>query len=96
MLNAQIKSPGVALGEIMALRGITQREAAKAIGITQPALNNILKGHIRISPKLAVKIEAHIGLSAESLLFQQVSLDLAAARALARTEQESKQESAHV
>jgi addiction module HigA family antidote len=81
MQTTLIRHPGITLKEAIEKRQLSQRAVAKALGMSQPALSNMLKGQIRISPKVALRIEQHIGLSAESLLYAQTAFDLAAARA---------------
>jgi addiction module HigA family antidote len=51
--------------------------AAKALGVTRQALNNVVNGKAGISPEMAVRIAGVFGGSAEMWLRLQVNYDLA-------------------
>ncbi len=60
--------------------GLTVTEAAKALGITRQALNNLVNGKAGISPEMAVRISKAFGGSPEMWLRLQANYDLARVR----------------
>ncbi len=60
--------------------GLTITGAAKALGITRQALNNLVNGKAGISPEMAVRISKAFGGSPEMWLRLQVNYDLARVR----------------
>lgn len=60
--------------------GLTVTGAAKALGITRQALNNLVNGKAGISPEMAVRISKAFGGSPEMWLRLQASYDLAKVR----------------
>jgi addiction module HigA family antidote len=59
--------------------GLTVTEAAKALGVSRQALNNIINGQAGISPEMAIRLDKAFGGGAETWLRLQVSYDLAQA-----------------
>jgi addiction module HigA family antidote len=59
--------------------GITVTEAAKALGVSRKALSELLNGHSRISPEMAVRLSIALDTSAESWMIQQAMYDLSQA-----------------
>lgn len=57
--------------------GLTVTAAAKALGITRQALNNLVNGKAGISPEMAVRISKAFGGSPEVWLRLQANYDLA-------------------
>ena len=57
--------------------GLTITEAAKALGVTRQALNNLVNGKSGISPEMAVRLSKAFGASPEMWLRLQVNYDLA-------------------
>lgn len=57
--------------------GLTITEAAKALGVTRQALNNLVNGKSGISPEMAVRLSKAFGGSPEMWLRLQVNYDLA-------------------
>ena len=55
---------------------ITVTEAAKALGVSRKTLSELLNGHSRISPEMAVRLSIALDTSAESWLIQQAQHDL--------------------
>ncbi len=55
---------------------ITVTEAAKALGVSRKTLSELLNGHSRISPEMAVRLSIALETSAESWLIQQAQYDL--------------------
>jgi addiction module HigA family antidote len=80
MRTTQINHPGITLKEAIDARRLSQRAVARQLGISQPALSNIMTGKFRLSPVIAIRIEQHIGLSAAALLHAQTDFDIAEAR----------------
>ena len=60
--------------------GLTITEAAKVLGVTRQALNNLVNGKAGISPEMAVRLAKAFGSTAETWLRMQVHYDLAQVR----------------
>ncbi|MBM5810564.1 MAG: HigA family addiction module antidote protein [Gammaproteobacteria bacterium] len=60
--------------------GLSVTEAAKALGITRQALNNLVNGKAGISPEMAIRLDKAFGGTAEAWLALQTAFDLAMAR----------------
>ena len=60
--------------------GLTVTEAAKALGITRQALNNLVNGKSGISPEMAIRLVKAFGGGADVWLGLQLDYDLAQAR----------------
>lgn len=60
--------------------GLTITEAAKALGVSRQALNNLIHGQAGISPEMAIRLDKAFGGSAETWLRLQAAYDLAQAR----------------
>jgi len=56
--------------------GISVTSAAKALGITQKHLSNIVNGRASITPDMAKRFEAFTGNTAQSWLAMQANFDL--------------------
>jgi len=59
--------------------GITVTAAAKALGVTRQALNNLVNGKAGISPEMAIRLSKVFGSSPEVWLGVQMDYDLARA-----------------
>jgi addiction module HigA family antidote len=59
--------------------GLTVTEAAKALGVSRQALNNLINGQAGISPEMAIRLDKAFGGRAETWLWLQASYDLAQA-----------------
>jgi addiction module HigA family antidote len=59
---------------------LTVTEAAKLLGVTRQALNNVVNGKADISPEMAIRLSKAFGSTAEAWLQMQVAFDLAKAR----------------
>ena len=66
-----ISHPGRLLGRELEERGIKQKDFAKQIGMQATHLNSLVKGKMDISDKIAVKLEAALGISAIEWLNMQ-------------------------
>ena len=60
--------------------GLAVTAAAKALGVSRQALNNLLNGKSGISPEMAVRLAKAFGSSAETWLGIQLDYDLAQVR----------------
>lgn len=60
--------------------GLTVTEAAKVLGVTRQALNNLVNERSAISPEMAIRLEQAFGSTADTWLRMQASYDLAQAR----------------
>jgi antitoxin HigA-1 len=55
---------------------LTVTETAKALGVSRKALSELLNGHSRISPEMAIRLSIAFNTSAESWINQQAKYDL--------------------
>ena len=60
--------------------GLTITEAAKVLGVTRQALNNVVNGKAGISPEMAVRLSKAFGGSAAMWIRLQSNYDLAQVR----------------
>ena len=60
--------------------GLNVTEAAKALGVTRQALNNLVNGKSGVSPEMAIRLDKAFGGGAEVWLGLQLDYDLAQAR----------------
>ena len=77
--------PGLSLrDDVLPALGITVTKAAEQLGVTRPALSRVLNARAAISPEMALRIEAWLGVrnggSASVWLAQQSAYDLWKAR----------------
>jgi antitoxin HigA-1 len=59
--------------------GLSITEAAKALGVTRQALNNLVNGKAGISPEMAIRLDKAFGGGADIWLKMQATYDLAMA-----------------
>ena len=59
--------------------GLTVTEAAKCLGVTRQALNNLVNGKAGISPEMSIRLSKAFGSSPEVWLGMQMEYDLAQA-----------------
>lgn len=76
--------PGETLrDDVLPALGMTVTDAAQALGVTRTALSRVLNGKAGISPEMALRLEAWLGIEhggrAEVWLRMQVAYDLAQA-----------------
>lgn len=57
--------------------GLTVTAAARALGVTRQALNNLINGQAGISPEMAMRLSKAFGSSPEVWLGMQMAYDLA-------------------
>jgi len=60
--------------------GLTVTAAARVLGVTRQALNNVVNGKSGISPEMAIRLTKAFGSTEETWLGMQLAYDLAAAR----------------
>lgn len=60
--------------------GLTITEAARVLGVTRQALNNVVNGKAGVSPEMAVRLSKAFGGSPELWLRLQANYDLAQLR----------------
>jgi addiction module HigA family antidote len=74
--------PGEILQEALDERGMSQRYLAFATGYTQKHINQIVKGHTRITVEAALRLERELDISARFWLHAQADYDLDIARGI--------------
>jgi len=73
--------PGLSVRhDCLAPLGLSVTEAARRLGVTRQALNNVVNGKAGISADMALKIAGTFGGGAEAWLAAQMAYDLAQAR----------------
>lgn len=60
--------------------GLSVTDAARVLGVTRQALNNLVNGKSGISPEMAVRLEKAFGENAKEWLQHQLTYDLALVR----------------
>jgi addiction module HigA family antidote len=60
--------------------GLSVTAAAKALGVTRPALSALLNGRAALSPEMALRIEKAFGPRMDTLLRMQTAFAIAEAR----------------
>lgn len=60
--------------------GLSVTDAAKILGVTRQALNNVVNEKSAISPEMAIRLEKAFGSTADAWLRMQAAYDLAQAR----------------
>jgi antitoxin HigA-1 len=66
--------------EIVDPLGLTVTDAARALGVTRQALNNLLNQKSSLSAEMALRIEMAFGPKMDHLLRMQLEYDMAQAR----------------
>lgn len=66
--------------EVLEPLSLTVTDAAKAIGVTRPALSNVLNGRAALTPEMALRIEKAFGPKMDHLMRMQLAYDLARTR----------------
>ena len=81
---SRLKNPphvgGFVKHEIVAPLNLTVTDAAKALGVTRPALSALFNEHVDLSPEMALRLEKAFGVSMDMLMRMQNSYDIAKAR----------------
>jgi antitoxin HigA-1 len=82
--DLRMKSPvhpgGFVRREIIEPLGLSVTEAAKALGVTRPALSAVLNQRASLSPEMALRIEKAFGVSMDTVMRMQNSFDIAETR----------------
>lgn len=71
---------GFVKSEVLEANGLSVTTAAKALGVTRPALSALLNERAHLSPEMALRIEKVFGISIETLMRLQNNYDIAQAR----------------
>jgi antitoxin HigA-1 len=66
--------------EIIEPLDLSVTAAAKALGVTRPALSALINERAALSPEMALRIEKAFGVSMDTLMRMQNSYDIAQAR----------------
>ena len=66
--------------EVIEPLGLSVTRAARALGVTRPALSAVLNGRAALSPEMALRIEKAFGLKMDTLLRMQTAYEIAEAR----------------
>ena len=66
--------------EIVEALGLSVTAAAKALGVSRPALSNLLNQHANLSGEMALRIEKAFGVRMDTLMRMQAAHDIAEAR----------------
>lgn len=74
--------PGEMLREKLEELGMTQAYLAMATGYTQKHINQVVMGHCRISPDMALRLERELDISARMWVRLQADYDLDVARGI--------------
>lgn len=73
--------PGrIVLHDCLDALGLSISEAAKILGVSRQALNNVVTGKSGISAEMAIRLTKAFGSTEETWLGMQLAYDLAAAR----------------
>ncbi len=73
--------PGVFIRtEILEPHGLTVASSAQVLGVSRPALSNLLNGNADLSGDMALRIEKAFGVRMDTLMRMQSSYDIARTR----------------
>lgn len=79
--EAEIGHVGEHLAETLEARGISAYRLALSIGVTQPAISQILNGTRGVTPQMALRLGRYFGTSPQFWMNLQAGYDLERARA---------------
>jgi antitoxin HigA-1 len=71
---------GVLRRQVISPLGLTVTQAATALGVSRPAISNLLNQRVALSPEMAIRFEKAFGVDMETLLGLQHAYDVASAR----------------
>ena len=71
---------GFVRSEIVQALDLSVTDAAKALGVTRPALSALLNERAALSPKMALRIEKAFGVKMDTLMRMQFAHDIAQTR----------------
>ncbi len=66
--------------EIIEAHKLSVTAAAKVLGVSRPALSNLLNQHADLSGEMALRIEKAFGVNMDTLMRMQAAYDIALAR----------------
>ncbi|GGC14984.1 transcriptional regulator [Novosphingobium endophyticum] len=66
--------------ELITPHGLSVTQAARHLGVTRPAMSNLLNGKAGLSADMALRFERAFGISADTLMRMQSAYELAQAR----------------
>lgn len=66
--------------ECLEPHNLSVADAARLLGVTRQALNNVVNGHAGVSPDMALRLSAAFGEDAHTWLHHQLEYDLSQAR----------------
>ena len=66
--------------DIIQAHGLSVTAAAKALGVSRPALSNLLNRNADLSGEMALRIEKAFGVRMDTLMRMQTAYDIAEAR----------------
>ena len=66
--------------EIVEAHGLSVTGAAKVLGVSRPALSNLLNQNADLSGEMALRIEKAFGVNMDTLMRMQAACDIAQAR----------------
>ena len=66
--------------EIIDPLNLTVTAAARVLGVSRPAISNLLNGHADLSGEMAMRIEKAFAVNMDTLLRMQLSYDIALTR----------------
>jgi len=66
--------------EVIEPLGLSVTDAARVLGVTRAALSAVLNERSSLSPEMALRIERAFGISMDTLLRMQLSVDIAETR----------------
>ena len=66
--------------EIIAAHGLSVTAAAKVLGVSRPALSNLLNQNADLSGEMALRVEKAFGVNMDTLMRMQAAYDIAQAR----------------
>ena len=66
--------------EIIGAHGLSVTAAAKVLGVSRPALSNLLNQNADLSGEMALRIEKAFGVNMDTLMHMQAAYDIAQTR----------------
>ena len=66
--------------EIIGPLNLTVTAAARVLGVSRPAISNLLNGHADLSGEMAMRIEKAFGVNMDTLLRMQTAFEIAETR----------------
>ena len=81
--------------EILEPLDLTVTDAAKDLGVTRPALSNLLNGRSALTPEMALRIEKAYGPRMDHLMKMQLAYDISQMRAREKSIKVKRHAGAH-